>query len=414
MNKVYKLRIYPNKSQIKLINETLGCCRYISNLYIDYEKDYYDKTGEFLSGYSFSKIINKLKKTSDSYSWISNYSSKAIKDAIMNTEKAFKNFFKRHNGFPKFKSKRRLTKESFFFIKDNIHYTDNKNIIKLPILGKVRITQYNYLPDISTITSGRIIKEKDKYYVSFTVEELSKYIPHESYKIGIDVGVRKYAAIHFSTGENIDIPHFKDLPIVESIFNKINKLKKIISKKVEINYGKLLHNYLDTHHEIPNDKEKKDLKGESYKTSCIIKLQKKVSRLYTKLTNIRKDFIYKLGYVIVVRTKPRVITMENLTVTNMLQNDSPETLHNYIGMSGFCMFRTHMINKCMEYNTELRLANKYFASSKICSRCGNKKHDLGSKEKYHCNECGLEIDRDTNAAINLCNLKKNKCTVVVK
>ena len=112
MNKVYKLRIYPNKTQIKLINETLGCCRRVSNLYIEEEIKYYKETGEFLSCYSFSKIINKLKKTSDTFSWIANYSSKAIKDTIMNTEKTFKEFFKRHNGFPKFKSRKKNLKKN--------------------------------------------------------------------------------------------------------------------------------------------------------------------------------------------------------------------------------------------------------------------------------------------------------------
>ena len=107
--------------------------------------------------------------------------------------------------------------------------------------------------------------------------------------------------------------------------------------------------------------------------------------------------------------------MEDLVISEMLQQDTSKTLHRYISMSGFYLFRTHMINKCMEYNTELRLANKYFASSKICSCCGNKKTNLSLTDKtYHCDECGLEIDRDLNSAINLCNLKKNKCTVVVE
>ena len=413
MNKVYKIRIYPNKSQIKLINETIGCCRRVHNLYIEEEIKHYDKTGEFLTGYEFSKKINELKKTSDKYSWISNYSSKAIKDAIMNTEKAFKNFFKGYNGFPKFKSRKRLTKESFFFIKDNIHYTDNKYIIKLPILGKIRITEYKYLPDISIITSGRVIKEKDKYYVSFIVEEPSKHIDHEDYKLGIDVGIEKYASVHFSTGINIYINHFKNLPKVKSILNKIESLQKILSNKVEINYGKLLHNYLDKYKEIPNDDAKNKMKGESYKTSCIRKLKRKISKLYTKLANIRKDFIYKLVYNIVVIAKPHIITMEDLDISEMLQNDSSKILHKYISMSGFYLFKNHMINKCMEYNTELRLANKYFASSKTCSCCGNKKDNLSLSDRtYHCDECGLTIDRDLNAAINLCNLKKKYCTVI--
>ena len=413
MHKVYKLRIYPNHTQTKLIDETLDCCRSVSNLYIEHEIRHYTETGKFLTGYDFVKNINRMKKT-DEYSWITKYNAHAINHAIFDKAEAFKSFFKRHNGFPKFKSKKKQTGGSLYFDKSSIHYTDNKYIIKLPILGKVRITQYNYLPDISTITSGRIIKEKDKYYVSFIVKEPSKHIDHNDYKLGIDVGIEKYASLYFSTGTNICINHFKDLPKVKSILNKIESLQKIISKKVEINYNRKLNAYFDEYHEVPNDNKKKELKGKSYDTSCIKKLQKKVSRLYTKLTNIRKDFIYKLVYNIVVRTKPRVITMENLDISEMLQQDTSKTLHKYINMSGFYMFRNHMIHKCMEYNTELRLANKYFASSKTCSCCGNKKTNLSLSDRtYHCDECGLTIDRDLNAAINLCKLKKNKCTVVV-
>ena len=413
MHKAYKLRIYPNHTQTKLIIKTLDCCRWVSNRYLEEEIIHYEETNKFLTGYDFVKIINKMKKT-DEYSWIAKHNAHAINHAIFDKAEAFKNFFKRHNGFPKFKSKKKQTGGSLYFDKPSIHYTDNKNIIKLPILGKVRITQYNYLPDIDSITSGRIIKEKDKYYVSFIVEEDSKRIKDKKYKLGIDVGIEKYASLYLSTGTNICINHFKDLPKIKSILNKIESLQKIISNKVEINYGKLLHNYLDTHHEIPNDKEKKELKGESYDTSCIIKLKRKISKLHEKLTNIRKDFIYKLVYNIAVRTKPRIITMENLDISEMLQQDTSKTLHKYISMSGFYMFRNHMIHKCMEYNTKLRLANKYFASSKTCSCCGNKKTNLSLSDRtYHCDECGLEIDRDLNAAINLCNLKKNKCTVVV-
>lgn len=89
MIKVCKIRCYPNKSQIKLINETLSCCRYIQNLYIDYNKKIYEREKRFISGYEFSRIINKLKKKEPKYYWINNYSSKAIKDSIMNGGKFF-------------------------------------------------------------------------------------------------------------------------------------------------------------------------------------------------------------------------------------------------------------------------------------------------------------------------------------
>ena len=100
MIKTVKLRIYPNKSQIKIINNTLGCCRYIYNKYIEYNINSYKTSNKFISGYDFSKYINWLKKNNDDYNWIKKYSSKAIKDTIMNAEKSFKRFFKNKKGYP--------------------------------------------------------------------------------------------------------------------------------------------------------------------------------------------------------------------------------------------------------------------------------------------------------------------------
>ena len=141
MKKVCKIRFYPNKSQIDLINETLGCCRYVSNKYIAYNEKMHANGHPFISAYEFSKIINKMKKNNPECMWMNKYSSKAIQDAIMQTEKSFKKFFKKKGGFPRFKSRKRIRKESFFFIRDAVHFdTGAKNIIKIPILGKVRIT----------------------------------------------------------------------------------------------------------------------------------------------------------------------------------------------------------------------------------------------------------------------------------
>ena len=95
MYKVCKIRIYPNKAQIGIITKTLGTCRYVYNLYLEYNQKIYKEKGEFLSAYEFSKILNKLKKNEPRYQWISDVSSKAIKDTIMTAEKAFKRFFKK-------------------------------------------------------------------------------------------------------------------------------------------------------------------------------------------------------------------------------------------------------------------------------------------------------------------------------
>lgn len=148
MRKVVKLKIYPNSTQKDLINNTLGCCNWIKNKYLEINIRRYEEDKSFVSAYDFSKYINHLKKTNPDYYWIKQYSSKAIKDAIIQKEKAFKRFFKKEGGFPKFKSRKRLNKESYFFIKDQVKYL-RKNVMQLPILGRVRITDNKSLPDIT-------------------------------------------------------------------------------------------------------------------------------------------------------------------------------------------------------------------------------------------------------------------------
>ena len=266
MKKVCKIRFYPNKSQIDLINGTLGCCRYVSNMYIAYNESMYKDGYPFTSGYDFSRIINKLKKNNPEYMWMCKYSSKAIKDAIMNTEKSFKNFFKKKGGFPCFKSRKRIKKESFFFIKDNINFdTDIRNIIKIPILGKVRITERNYLPDKKSITSGRVIKDNNKYYLMFIYDyNVDIHMNHSNYRFGIDVGVKNYAIISSSNGDTITVNHFKDWDRVKELEAKKIKLQQLISYKVEVNYYRKLNSYMDKHKdESPCDKTKNIMKGES-------------------------------------------------------------------------------------------------------------------------------------------------------
>ena len=261
MIKSIKLRIYPNKTQLKIINRTLGACNFVKNEYLAYNKNSHDKDEGFITGYDFSKILNKLKKEDEDYIWLNEISSKAIKDAIMSKEKAYKGFFDGNKGFPKFKSRKRINKESYFFIKDNIHYI-SKNIIKLPILKKVRIINSNQLPDKDSITSGRIIRHYNKYYVMFIYNDEfndNKDIVKNDIKLGIDLGIKNYATIYDGT-RFYHIKHFKDLDKYKKLTERKTKLQQVISKKAEYNYGKLLNNYLDTHKEVPNETQKKKIK----------------------------------------------------------------------------------------------------------------------------------------------------------
>ena len=275
MKKVCKIRCYPNKTQIRKINQIFGACRFVMNLYIEYNQ----RNDGFLSGYEFAKIITKLKKEEAKYEWLNEVSTKALKDAIILQEKSYKHFFRRHkNGEkcypPRFKSRKKMNKESFFFIKDHIHFdTDKKNIIKIPILKNIRITERSHLPDEESITSGRIIREYDKYYVMFIYECKQHRIRNKQFGYGIDVGVKNYITMYNTNEESYVFKHFKDSKRYQIISQKIEDYQKIISKKAEMNYGKLINNYLDKHPgEEPNETTKNIMKGESYNTSQIRKM----------------------------------------------------------------------------------------------------------------------------------------------
>ena len=200
MIKSIKLRIYPNNTQLKIINNTLGACNFVKNKFLEYNINNYKKDAKFTNRYDFSKIINKLKKDDDNkYSWLKDISSTAIQHAIMDKDKAYEDFFNHNKGFPKFKSRKRINKESYYFINQNHTYYITKNSVKLPKLKKVRITNGDQLPDEYSIISGRIIRHYDKYYVRFIYDDEyndNKDIIKRDIKLGIDLGIKDYAVIY--------------------------------------------------------------------------------------------------------------------------------------------------------------------------------------------------------------------------
>ena len=377
-------------------------------MYLSYEQEMYKDTYKFITAYDFIYIITKLKNKTDDYSWMKDYSAVAIQHTIIDEEKAFKSFFKKKGGFPHFKSRKKIKKESYYFGNKPIHFnTGCKNIIKIPILGKVRITDRNYLPDSSAIISGRVIKDGNKYYLMFIYN--AHYYPyHITYDIGygIDVGIKTYATISTTNGDTISCKHFKDDKRWKVLENKRKHLQQILANKVEVNYMRRLNAYMDSHHEEPKDRYKNIMKGESYNTSGVRRVQRKINKLDEKMYNIRKDYICKLVLMIVVKAKPRYITIEDLSIKSMLSIGNTD-IHRYISMSGFYYFRQKLSELCHLHQVELRIANKFFASSKKCSNCGYKVKDLKISDRiFKCPECGMIKDRDVNASINLLYTKK--------
>lgn len=407
MIKSIKLRIYPNKNQLKIIDNTLAACNFVKNKYLEHNLNNRNIDETFTGGYEFSNIINKLKKGDSEYSWLNGISSAAIQDAIESKEKAYKDFFKKKKGFPKFKSRKRMNKESYYFINVDRNYNITKNSIKLPKLKKIRITNGDRLPDESTIMSGRIVRHYNKYYVMFIYNDEyndNKDIIKNDIKLGIDLGIKDYATI-YDGNKFYHIKHFKDLDKYKKLTERMTKLQQVISKKVEYNYGKNLNNYLTKYHKEPSEKEKNKMKGEAYKTSNIRRIYIKINKIKVKLSNIRDNYIKQLVNYLTARIKPYQINIEDLDISSMIEDDdTSHGLHRLIGESNFYKFRTHLTNKCKEYGIKLVLVDTKYPSTKRCSCCGKKnKHIKLSDRTFRCPECGLVMDRDENATINIYN-----------
>ena len=416
MIKSIKLRIYPNKTQLEIINKTLGACHFIKNKYLEYNINSYNNGNGFVSGYTFSKILTKLKKEDDDYMWLDGINSKAIKDAIMDKEKAFKDFFNKKRGYPKFKKRKGINKESYYFINDRHTYHITKNSVMLPKLQKVRITNGNQLPDELSIISGRIVRHYDKYYVMFIYNDEfndNKDIVKRDIKLGIDLGIKDYAIIY--DGEVCHhYKHFKEYNKYKKLIERMTKLQQVISKKVEYNYGRLLNNYLNEHHKEPNEIQKKKLKGEAYNTSNIRRIYSKINKIRVKLTNLKDDYIKQLVNKLTAIIKPSKINIEDLDISSMLENDdTSHGLHRLIGESNFYKFHMHLINKCKEYGIKLRLVDTHYPSTQICSCCGKRNKDIKLSDRiFRCDKCGLIMDRDENSGINIHNCKSKNYTEV--
>ena len=414
MIKSIKRRIYPNKTQLKIINDTLAACNFVKNKFLEYNLKNRDKGKKYTNGYEFSKIINKLKKEYDKYSWLDGINSKAIKDAIMSKDTAYEDFFDHKKGFPKFKSRKRMNKESYYFINEQHTYHVTKNSVVLPKLKKIRITNGDQLPDELSIISGRIVRHYDKYYVKFIYDDEyndNKDIIKRDIKLGIDLGIKEYAII-YDGEKHRHIKHFKDLATYKKYYNRSKELQKVISKKVEYNYGKLLNEYLDEYHKEPSEKEKNELKGEAYNSSNIRKIFKKINKIKVKLTNIIDDFIKQLVNYLTATIKPSKINIEDLDISSMLENDASRRLHRYEQESNFYKFKIHLINKCKEYGIKIRLVNTFYPSTKLCSNCGSIKNMELPDRIYECDECGISMDRDENASINIYNCKRKYYKVI--
>ena len=376
MYKSLKIELKLTEKQKVQVSKTIGVERFIYNEYIKYNQEQYKLGNKFVGAFDFSKYINNVYLPSNpDKKWIKDVSSKSVKQAMIYGERAFKNFFKGLSGFPVFKKKGKNELGAYFLKNNKTDFQFYRHKIKIPTLKYVRLKEYGYIPNNVNIKSGTITKIADRYFLSLVLE-VDDIVKTENTNIkglGIDLGIKDTAIC--SNGKV-----FKNI-------NKTNRVKKI-KKKLKREQRKISRS-------IEYSKSNK-IKLINLKNFNKKKL--KMQKLFYKLNCIRNDYNNKIVNEI-TRTKLKYITIEDLKISNMMKN---RHLSKAIQEQNFFAIRTKLINKCKERNIELRLVDTFYPSSKTCSCCGSIKKDLKLNDRiYKCSNCGLEIDRDYNASINL-------------
>ena len=385
MKRAYKIEINPTAEQKSKIHQTIGVSRFIYNFYIAHNKEIYDREGKFVSGMDFSKWLNnEYIPNNKDMKWIKEVSSKATKQAIMNGDKAFRDFFKKAKGFPRFKKKKNQDVKAYFPKNNKTDWTIERHRVKIPTLGWVRLKEFGYIPTNSIVKSGTVSQKADRYYVSILVEENDKKVYKSTNEgVGIDLGVKEFVVCS-------DGIKFKNI-------NKTSTVKKI-EKKLKREQRKLSRKYESL--KIRN----KNIREGRATSQNIQKQIVKVQKLHQRLTNIRTDYINKIVSSI-IKQKPSYITIEDLNVKGMMKN---KHLSKAIASQKFFEFKTKLTFKCKENHIELRIVDRFYPSSKTCSNCGEIKQDLKLSDRIYKCDCGLTIDRDLNSSINLKNAKEYK------
>lgn len=384
LKRAYKIEINPTDKQKAKIHQTIGVSRFIYNFYIAHNKEVYEKEGKFVSGMDFSKWLNnEYIPNNQDMKWIKDVSSKATKQAIMNADKAFRDFFKGSKGFPKFKKKKNQDVKAYFPKNNKTDWTLERHRVKIPTIGWIRLKEFGYIPTNSIVKSGTVSQKANRYYVSILVEENDTKVSKPTNEgIGIDLGLKDFAIC--SNGNK-----FKNI-------NKTSKVKKV-EKKLKREQRKLSRKYEGL--KIRNKKEKGVATRQNIQKQVV-----KVQKLHQRLVNIRTDYINKTISSI-IKQKPSYITIEDLNIKGMMKN---KHLSKAVASQKFFEFRTKLTTKCKQNNIELRVVDRFYPSSKTCSNCGEIKKDLKLSDRVYKCSCGLTIDRDLNASINLKNAKKYK------
>lgn len=369
MIKATKVRLYPSEIQEQKMWQSVGTARFIYNWTLAKQEENYKNGGKFITDSVLRKEITQLKK--NDLSWLNEVSNNVAKQAVKDACNAYKRFFKRLSNKPRFKTKKR-SKKSFY--NDNVALKVKEDkLVNIEKFGWIKTNEQ--IPIGVKYSNPRISYDNKYWYISVGIEqdEIKEELTDTS--LGIDLGLKNLAICSDGTVyKNINKTY-----MVRKIEKRLKRLQKQVSRKYEQNKN-----------------------GKEYvKTKNIIKLEKQIRQVHRRLANIRNNYLHQTTTSI-VKTKPYRIVIEDLSVSNMMKN---KYLSDAIRKQGFYEFRRQLEYKCKFRGIDLVIADRFYPSSKTCSQCSTIKKDLRLKDRVYKCSCGLNIDRDLNASINLSKYK---------
>jgi len=357
LNKAYNFRLYPNKENQVLLNKHFGSVRFIYNTMLKFKKYYYDELKINLNHAELCKALTHLKKL-DEYSWLNEVNSQTLQAALRDLDQAFKNFYEKTANFPKFKSKK--THKYSFRVPQKVSIVNGNRLKIFKFPDGIKVKQHREI--IGTIKNATIkLNPSGKYYVSL-IAQYDSQIPAKpkvepSSATGVDLGIKTYATL---------------------------------SNKLSYTYPLYLERNLDKLKELQT----------KFSESKSKRVRLEIAKLHEKITNQRLDFIHKLTKELV--TKYDSIAIEDLDITSMLSEN--KDLSRRISDCSWYTFRQTLTYKAEQYGCNLIVIPRFHPSSKSCSNCGCINNNLKLTDRvWLCPNCGLTLDRDLNAAINILN-----------
>jgi len=350
----YQFRFYPTTEQVSLLAKTFGCCRYVYNWALRFRTDSY-QAGKTVNYNDSSKALTELK-TKPETEWLNEVSSVPVQQSLRHLQTAFKNFFDKRSKYPTFKKRRNDQSAEYTtsaFKWDAI--TRSLNFAKLGNLNIRWSRTFKSQPTTATISK----RADGRYFVTLVLDEQIKQLPKTCKEVGIDLGINRLATL--STGEQVVNPK-----LLKVKTRKLARAQRILSRRKSGS----------------NRRERQ----------CI-----RVARLHSRIVDARLDYIHKATTDIVRRFD--TFCVEDLNVRGMVKN---HCLARSLSDASMGQFVRLLEYKCAWYGKTLVKIDRFFPSSKRCSKCGHIVESLPlSVRSWVCPECGAKHDRDLNAAINI-------------